>query len=151
MGKGNWRPYNDDSLYVLRYFDLIKRYEVEDDEDDFGYCFDFFKDDIENSLPNSFVTARKGSRISVPYSNFSRDNEILFYNDIVCIMIDATADLDHVGLAMVKLVNDSCYNLQSHLNFGDRYLSRSAPAFWKRLGGEQQIRTSAWTSKTVKE
>jgi len=65
-------------------------------------------------------------------------------------MMDSSAYAHHVGVAMVRLEDDSFYGNETWIEtFSKRYLDKSAQPFWKRMGGEQRVRTSAWTSSKV--
>ena len=152
MGKGNWRPYQDSSLYQLRYFDLIERFGGEDSEDE-SWCdwnWDIFREQIECALTQSFYKVDRSSEATVPYSNWAQDNLIIFKNELVCIMMDASADAHHVGVAIVPLVSDDNYDSETWMeNFGSHFMELWGPGFWKRMGGDQRVRTSAWTSAKV--
>jgi hypothetical protein len=144
MGRGNWRPYQDSNLYDLRYFDLTERYG-EDEIDEFSW--EVFEDEILENLPGSFWRADNCGE-NLLYSHNGQDNLIIARNELVCVMLDAQAYAHHVGVAMV-LMQDYYMEDTFVQNFGPRYLARSAPAFWRRMCGEQRVRTSAWTSAKV--
>jgi hypothetical protein len=147
MGRGNWRPYQDSELYDLRYFNLYERYEVsfEDWDQD---MWDLFREEIEQHLFESFWKVGARERVSVPYTDFAGDNRVIFTNELVCIMMDGDAEAGHVGVAMVRLESDDEYSGQTYVeNFNERYLDLHAQTFWERMGGEQRVRTSAWTSE----
>lgn len=149
MGRGNWRPCQDYEEYDLRYFDLYERYNLSHAEDFFAedYC-EFFLEEIHNALPDSFWKVERGDRVDLGYHLLRQDNLVIFRNELVCIMIDSESYFDHVGVAMVRLDDYSPKDTWVR-NFGGAYLRRSALPFWKRLGGDQSVRTSAWTSAKV--
>jgi len=153
MGQGNWRPYRDSDLYNLRYFDLQSRYECELSEEDCGtYLWELFEAEIGRALPESFYRVDDPKVVPVPINHYSleRNNRIIFRNELVCIMIDASASADHVGVAMVILENHEFRRSETWLdNFAPKYMERCAPKLWNVLGGEQRVRESAWTSSVA--
>lgn len=146
MGRGNWRPYQNAEIYYLRYFDLYERFEV--DPEDWDQVFwEMFREEILEALPDSFYECKRVGEPQIPYTNFAQDNLVLFRNELVCVMMDASAEASHVGVAMVCLEN---YAYETWVeNFAPSYMGREAPKFFKRMGGEQSVRTSAWTSAKV--
>lgn len=143
MGRGNWHPCNNRDRYDLRYFNLFNRYRTES-SDWSTYLWDVFVEEIERALPDSFWQTSRCEFI--PYS---RDSNVLFCNELVAIVIDSEADPYHVGVAMVAQESSGRFEDQYVDNFAPRYLRKEAPKLWKRIGGEQRVRTSAWTSSRV--
>jgi len=143
MGRGNWRPYRDSEIYDLRYFDL---YEYLGEAEIWDHDWDMFIEIIGDRLPDSFY--RVESTIGgVPYTNYPRDNRVIYANDLVCIMIDASASADHVGVAMVLLEDEFNYSDPPYRgNFGPKYLATQAPKLWEAMGGSPLIYTSPWTT-----
>jgi hypothetical protein len=149
MGRGNWRPYQNPEIYDLRYFNLLEYLGVS--YEDYGsWDWDTFVEIIGENLPDSFWKVERGdSNDGIPYTYFSSDNLVIWRNNLVCIMVDSQASADHVGVAMVLLEDCEEYGETHCRAFGPRYLAQQAPRFWERMGGEQRVRTSAWTSAKV--
>lgn len=146
MGRGNWRPVQDSDRYSLRYFDLNTRYGVDCDPDT---MWSDFYDEIRESLPKSFYRVERKDRVDV--SDLNRRNTcVLFQNDLVCICMDSHAFDCHVGIAFVVLDDDAWDETTYRRNFGPKYMDQLAKKFWQKMGGEQFVRTSAWTSALVK-
>jgi hypothetical protein len=144
MGRGNWRPYQNEEIYDLRYFNLYERYSVST-EDWYHELWEVFQNEILEALPDSFWEHNGCQQL--PYSNFSQDNLVLFRNELVCVMMDTSAEASHVGVAMVCLEN---YSHETWVeNFAPGYMAIVAPKFFERMGGKQRVRTSAWTSAEV--
>jgi hypothetical protein len=147
MGRGNWRPYQNAEIYELRYFDLYERFGVEDPEVWDQVFWEMFREEILEALPDSFYESKRVGEPQIPYTNFAQDNLVLFRNELVCVMMDASAEASHVGVAMVCLEN---YSDETWVeNFAPSYMEREASKFFKRMGGAQSVRTSAWTSAKV--
>ena len=69
MGRGNWKPYQNDELFSLRYFDLIERYGVDEMDD---IVWDLFREDLMMSLPDSFYEVDSGTVTMKFLKNYSR-------------------------------------------------------------------------------
>ena len=155
MGRGNWRPYQDEEIYLVRYFDLFERFDVTEggdfpDAQVEEFHWDTFLEEIFQALPDSFYRVEKNQgSVPVPYTSV-RDNVILYRNNMACVIIDASADASHVGVALVLLEADDWREYETYrANFGPTYLARSAEPFFARLGGKQSVATSGWTSREI--
>jgi len=148
MGRGNWRPSMDDESYRLRYFDLYEMYKpVGQDEWEGPEHWDwdhFLRDFLTETLPDSFYVYEKGF---YKPDTVASGCHVVAYNRLVALVVEEDANAHHVGVALVCL--DHGFDDPSRDALSREYINRHGSAIFKRIGGAQYVRTSAWTSQRV--
>jgi len=140
MGRGNWIP--DTPIYQGD-FDLVY-VEVEDvcksspDEDEVGWLYENFMDNIQSILPKSFRSIERGE--SCKY--LGRDTVVLFANELHLVVMDCDGDYWHQGLAIVSSEDAPA--------FAESRIDQLAARLWKGLiecGYSLYRRDTAWTCR----